>query len=108
MNDTSPALARERWGLRFTDPAVEADYRRWRVASALPFTRIGMIAGLVAWTGVLAAFYLGIPEGFARAAGWILLVMIPLHLAAIAATYAAALQRPRARVARAWPLRPTR
>ncbi|MGH2405169.1 MAG: adenylate/guanylate cyclase domain-containing protein [bacterium] len=86
-------LALERWGLRFTVPAVEADYRRWRVTNALPFTRIGMIASIVAWTGVLTAVYFGIPEGFVRAAAWILLLMMPLLMAAIAATYARGLRR---------------
>src|SRR4030067_703706 len=43
-------LALERWGLHFTVPAVETDYWRWRVTHALPFTRIGMIASVVAWT----------------------------------------------------------
>lgn len=80
-------LALERWGLHFTVPAVEADYRRWRVTYALPFTRIGMMASVVAWTGVVAAFYFGIREHFVPAAAWIMLLIMPLLTAAIAATY---------------------
>jgi class 3 adenylate cyclase len=86
-------LALEHWGLRFADPAAETDYRRWRVTSTLPFTRIGMTAGVVAWTVVLIAIYLGIPEGFRRAAAWILGVIMPLQLAAIVATYPRMLHR---------------
>lgn len=93
MNAAPEDLALEHWGLRFTVPAVEADYRRWRVTNALPFTRIGMIAGVVAWTGVLAAFYFGIREHFVPTAAWILLLIMPLHAAAIVSTYLQGLHR---------------
>jgi len=87
MKVQSDNLALENWGLRFASADVEADYRRWRIVNALPFTRIGMIASMVAWTGALVAFYFGMREVFARAASWILLLMFPSILAAIAATY---------------------
>src|SRR4030067_212083 len=86
-------LALERWGLHFTVPAVETDYWRWRVTHALPFTRIGMIASVVAWTGVVAAFYFGIREHFVPAAAGVMLVIMPLLIAAIAATYVRGLRR---------------
>lgn len=86
-------LAWERWGLRFSHPAVEDDYQRWSIIHSLPFNRIGMIAAFAAWTGSIVAFYFGLPEAFAAVAAWVLLLMYPAMLGTIAITYSGQLQR---------------
>lgn len=80
-------------GLRFTDPATEADYARWRVRHTLPTIRSGQIAAIVAWTSVLTAIYFGVPERFAQAVRWVVVGMFPMHFGAIAATYRPSVQR---------------
>lgn len=75
-----PAHARRLFGLRFTDRGTERDYRRWRVATATPFARIGYIGSTPSWIGVLLAVVLLDPdaarEGATWVAGWILLLMV--------------------------------
>lgn len=48
----------ERWGLRFADGRVEADYREWRVDYVAPFTRFALYAATsaaaTAWIAVAA------------------------------------------------------
>lgn len=80
MLATAPAHARRLFGLRFADPGTERDYRRWRVASATPFARIGYIGSTPSWIGVLLAVVLLDPdasrEGATWVAAWVLLLMV--------------------------------
>ncbi len=75
-----PAHARRLFGLRFTDRDTEQAYRRWRLATATPFARVGYIGSTPSWIGVLLAIVLLDPdaarEGATWVAGWILLLMV--------------------------------
>lgn len=76
-----------RLGLRFAIPGTESDYRRWRTETAIPFTRIGIIASCVGWLGALAAIGIGWPDSLTTASAWVLLVMYPVFAGTIAITY---------------------
>jgi class 3 adenylate cyclase len=81
-------LALERWSLRFARPEVEADYRTWYARQALPFTRITYLSTIVlAFPAMLIATWAAAPQALGRVAAWVLLVLAPIALAGIAATY---------------------
>lgn len=82
-----------RWfGLRFASEQTEREYREWRVATAMPFARIGYVGSGPSWALLLAAFIFMLPEKLSSAGpligGWILLL-----IALTAMTYAPALRR---------------
>lgn len=52
-------VASERWGLRFTDPAIERDYAAWRLQHVRTYTRFAMWAGGLAAAGALVAIVAG-------------------------------------------------
>jgi class 3 adenylate cyclase len=81
------ALRLVRWGLRFARSATEADYRAWQVRTGIPFARAALIASLISWMLALGAVGLADRAAFARAATWIIAVMMPALLGALAITY---------------------
>ena len=70
-----------RWfGLRFVNSETEQKYREWRIATAMPFARIGYIGSAPSWFLLLVAFVWVSPEGTATAAplilGWVLVLVV--------------------------------
>jgi class 3 adenylate cyclase len=73
--------------LRWTDAAIEADYRRWRVDRALPFVRVSMYGSAVGW-GAFAVASVWIGPHLSRPATVAMLVAIfPMLALVLAATY---------------------
>jgi class 3 adenylate cyclase len=93
--DESEVAARLRlsaWGLRFALPDAEAEYRLWQTQQALPFTRMGMLASILAWLGMFVAIGLAGKRYTAEVSFGIALVLTAIG-AAIATTYAERLHR---------------
>ena len=84
---TRELMSVERLGMRFSSRETESDYQVWRTETAIPFTRIGIIASCVGWLGALAAIGIGWPHVLITASAWVLLVMYPAFAATIALTY---------------------
>jgi hypothetical protein len=82
-------LARRRWGLRFVLPETETAYREWYIDTAVPFTRVGMIASLINWAAAIVSFRVGGAARFPTIAGLILFGAAPIISAALIATYKA-------------------
>jgi hypothetical protein len=47
---------------RFSEPAVEAEYRAWRAKRSIPFARVGMFASIFGWTVFAVAAVLVGPD----------------------------------------------
>lgn len=74
---TAPLIpARSRIGLRFTDPAVEQHYRRWRVGRVIPFARTGYVGSIPSWSMGLIALIVLDPDSASRSSlilgSWVL------------------------------------
>lgn len=73
-------LTRDRFGLRFRDAVREAEYRRWRVATAMPFAQMGFLGSAPSWFGFLVAVWLlnpaSLPVAGPAIAGWVLLLVV--------------------------------
>jgi class 3 adenylate cyclase len=82
-----------RWGLKFSSPQTESEYRAWHVVKAIPQTRVGMLASLLAWMVGLIALLLGSPSHFWSGARWILFLMDPVLIICIVVTYYPRLHR---------------
>jgi len=80
-------LALRRLGLRFQDAATETNYQDWRIGVAIPFVRVGMVASAIIWLCVAGSSYFVVPEKFFRATPLIFFPVLPLIIAAFAATY---------------------
>ncbi len=70
-----------RWfGLRFANRDTERQYRLWRIATAMPFARVGYIGSAPSWFLMLVAFPLVVPDAHPAAtpliAGWIAILVI--------------------------------
>jgi hypothetical protein len=81
-------IALPRWSLRFARPATEADYRAWYAREAIAFTRITYLSTIVlAFPATLIATWAAAPQTLGRVSAWVLLVLAPLAIAGIVATY---------------------
>jgi class 3 adenylate cyclase len=87
-----PAHAVRFFGLRFARRETEREYRQWRVATAMPFARVGYIGSAPSWTLLLLAIVVVDPDStgvaVAWVGGWILLLLVLTAL-----TFPAALRR---------------
>lgn len=90
--ERDPAHALGLFGLRFDLRDTERRYRRWRMATATPFTRIGYIGSTPSWILLLAAMVVLDPDAARDAAGWVVAWILFL-LVLTALTFPAALQR---------------
>ena len=72
------ALALERGGLRFRDPATEANFRRWYALETVPYIRLALGASALGWLVAWLALGIGIPDGFAPTTRWLLGAIVPL------------------------------
>ena len=72
------AVASKWFGLRFSHPATERKYREWRIATAIPFARLGYVGSAPSWTLLLLAIFILDPASIPTAApaitGWIALL----------------------------------
>lgn len=72
-------LATRRFGLRFADASTEAEYGRWRVATAMPFAQMGFLGSAPSWAAFLVAVWFFVPASLPTAApaimGWVLLLL---------------------------------
>jgi hypothetical protein len=81
------ALALVRWGLRFADAATEKAFLDWHRQSAVPFTRIGMVASLIDWMLALVVYPLtGLP-GYGRLVAVVFFGPTPIIVAALLISY---------------------
>ncbi|HEX2214755.1 MAG TPA: hypothetical protein VHH12_15150, partial [Mycobacterium sp.] len=69
-----------RWfGLRFASHETERQYRKWRIATATPFARVGYIGSIPSWCLLLVAVILIDEDSVAKTvppiAGWIVLLI---------------------------------
>lgn len=87
-----PALALRPSGLRFEDPRTEHEYRRWHVASAQRFARIGYVGSAPSWTLLLLSVLILDPTAAGRAGAWVG-AWIVLLVVLTALTFPPALQR---------------
>lgn len=87
-----PAHALRLFGLRFESAETELQYRRWRVATATPFARIGYIGSTPSWILLLVAVVVLDPGAAPMAAGWIV-AWIVLLVVLTALTLPTALRR---------------
>lgn len=73
-------LTRERFGLHFRDAVREAEYRRWRIATAMPFAQMGFLGSAPSWFAFLIAVWLlnpaSLPVAGPAIAGWVLLLVV--------------------------------
>jgi class 3 adenylate cyclase len=76
------ALALELAGLRFRDPATEADYRRWFVLDSVPFVRVALVAAAIGWLISWLGLGLGIRNSFGQVTPWVLAGVVPLLIVA--------------------------
>lgn len=70
-----------RWfGLRFVNRETERQYREWRIATAMPFARVGYIGSAPSWFLQLVAFPWVVPQADPLAtpliAGWVVLLVV--------------------------------
>ena len=70
-----------RWfGLRFANRDTERQYRDWRVATAMPFARVGYVGSAPSWFLMLVAFPWVVPKAHPAAnpliAGWVAILVI--------------------------------
>ncbi|HEX7166871.1 MAG TPA: sensor histidine kinase [Acidimicrobiales bacterium] len=89
----SSSLGFSRLGLRFADPATEADYREWHIDEAIPFTRIGMQTSVFGWIAGTVVFGQTIDGFYDRAGPLAFGLVVPLILATIVATWIPGLRR---------------
>lgn len=72
-------LATRRFGLRFVDSTTEAEYSRWRVATAMPFAQMGFLGSAPSWAGFLVAVWIFTPASLPTAGpaiiGWVLFLV---------------------------------
>lgn len=80
-------LALARGGLRFQSPETEASYRAWHLTKAIPFTRVGMMASILAWLSVVGVNLATRLAGWERTTALALLVMMPVMLFNLVTTY---------------------
>jgi class 3 adenylate cyclase len=81
-------LALARWSLRFARRETEAEYRTLHAREALPFTRITYVSTIVlAFPAILIATRVAAPKALGPVAAWVLVVLAPVAVAGIAATY---------------------
>jgi adenylate cyclase len=85
--ETPEPLRLGRFGLRFEDAVVEADYRRWQTREAVPFSRFGMIASAVGWGIAYVASAYAIPGAAVSMAPWIFGAITPVLALGYLATY---------------------
>ena len=71
-------LALERAGLRFRDQATEADFQRWYLLEAVPYTRLAVVASAFGWLAGWLALGIALPHGFADTTWWVLGAIVPL------------------------------
>jgi len=71
-------LALDRAGLRFSDPATEADFRRWYVLEAVPYLRLAVAASALGWFAGWLALGIALPGAFAETTWWVIGAIIPL------------------------------
>ncbi len=68
------------FGLRFTNRDTERQYRVWRIATAMPFARVGYIGSAPSWFLMLVAFPWVVPDAHPAATplivGWIAILVI--------------------------------
>ena len=77
-----------RGAFRFARPQTEAAYRVWHARQAMPFLRITYVAAIaLVYPGALVGTWFTVPDAFRSMALWVLLVLAPLAIAGIAATY---------------------
>jgi len=77
---TAPGrLATRRFGLRFADSTIEAEYRGWRVTTAMPFAQMGFLGSAPSWAAFLVAVWLFVPPSLRTAApaiiGWVMFLL---------------------------------
>lgn len=71
---------RLRWfGLRFGSRETERQYRKWRIATATPFARVGYIGSIPSWCLLLVAVTVldvdSVGEAVPPIAAWIVLLI---------------------------------
>jgi class 3 adenylate cyclase len=71
-------LALDRAGLRFRDPATEADFKRWYALEAVPYLRLAVAASAFGWFAGWLALGIALPHGFAETTWWVLGAITPL------------------------------
>ncbi|MES2683716.1 MAG: adenylate/guanylate cyclase domain-containing protein [Pseudomonadota bacterium] len=73
-------LKARRFGLRFIDPATEAEYHRWRIATAMPFAQMGFLGSAPSWAAFLIAVWwlnpASLPVAGPAIGGWVLLLLV--------------------------------
>lgn len=73
-------LATRRFGLRFADAGTEAEYHRWRIATAMPFAQMGFLGSAPSWLAFLIAVWLLNPSSLPIAGpaigGWVLSLLV--------------------------------
>src|SRR5687768_3948490 len=91
MSSPGDSLELERWGMRFVDPAIEAQYGDWHREHAVPFNRAALMAGLVIWSSFLGLLAVVRPANALAWAAVISLVLVPAMIFGILTTYRASL-----------------
>jgi hypothetical protein len=86
-------LELERWGTLFTDRATEKAYAAWQVETSVPFNRLGLYLSIALWAAGIPMMFVAHKPHAMGVLATVALVVMPLILAALVASYRPPLRR---------------
>ena len=86
-NNSKTDLALKWFGLRLVSPAANKEYGVWRVGTAIPFIRIGLIASILSWVSMPISLYFASPELVDQVLPVTFLLVLPIIFINLAATF---------------------